>query len=147
MQLVLAGGLNRLEHYQNDIVIRHHCENRIILCPQLDDLLLRGAYAGATAFIQPSLWEGFGIPLVEAAACGAPLLLSDIAVFREVAGDAALYADPHDPVAWAPALEATLSEPIRRRLSAAAHDKIAGRFTWKQAADQVRKAYEQALNS
>ena len=147
MHLVLVGGARQLENYQNDIAVRHHCENRIIQCPQVDDQILRGAYAGATALIQTSLWEGFGIPLIEAAACGAPLVLSDIAAFREVAGDAALYADPYDQKAWRPVLEATLTGPISERLRVDARAKIAGRFTWKQAAGQIRKAYEQALGS
>jgi glycosyltransferase involved in cell wall biosynthesis len=65
----------------------------------------------ARAFLFPSWYEGFGIPNVEAMACGAPLLISDIPVHHEVAGDAAWYASPNDPSAWARMMKKFVDEP------------------------------------
>ena len=62
---------------------------------------LRALYAGASAFAYPSLYEGFGLPILEAMAAGAPVLTSDVSSLPEVAGDAALLVDPHDAAAIA----------------------------------------------
>lgn len=75
-----------------------------------DDATLRYWYNRATVFIYPSLAEGFGIPLLEALACGCPSVVSDLPVFHEVAGDAALYFDPEDPTSIRSALRQSLSE-------------------------------------
>ena len=78
-------------------------EDRIIFLGRLDDVELRQHYNGASAFVFASLEEGFGIPLVEALACGVPCACSDIPVFHEIAGEAACFFDP------------TLTNRLRRR--------------------------------
>ena len=67
---------------------------RIILTGYVDDETLACLYSGASAFVYPSLYEGFGLPILEAMACGCPVICSDVASMPEVAGDAAIRIDP-----------------------------------------------------
>jgi glycosyltransferase involved in cell wall biosynthesis len=87
-----------------------------LLVPQASEGLA-DLYRGASAFLAPSLWEGFGLPPLEAMACGAPVVASDIPVYRENLGDAALLADPTDAETFAQALRRVLiSDRLRARL-------------------------------
>ncbi len=97
------------------------------------DELMR-LYAGARAFIYPSMFEGFGMPVLEAMAAGIPVACSDIPPLREVAGDAVLLFDPSDDDAVAAALDRiALEETLRRKLSQAGPVRARG-FTWERAA-------------
>lgn len=112
MDLVLAGGKQmRLEEGQYSMLMRAGLLERVRVLPRVSDEALYDLYAGAFGLVQSSLWEGFGIPLVEALWCGARLVVSDIPVFREVAGEAAVYADPQDGEAWAGALREAAGRP------------------------------------
>ena len=104
-----------------------------------DDAVLRYWYNRAGVFVFPSLAEGFGIPLLEALACGCPAAVSDLPVFREVAGDAALYFDPEDPASIRSALRQSLSDG-RASPRAAAGLAIAQNYSWDFTA---RTIYEQ----
>ena len=75
----------------------------------LDDSGLAAAYAGADALLLPSLYEGFGLPVVEAMQSGLPVVCSDLPVLREVSGGFATYVDPHDVQAWANAIRIAVS--------------------------------------
>jgi len=90
---------------------------------------LRYLYEHAKALIYPSLDEGFGIPLLDAAGFGCPVACSDIAIFREVMGDEALYFDPLDPASIAASMARVLESPVR---ADAAH--LAQKFSWKNSA-------------
>jgi glycosyltransferase involved in cell wall biosynthesis len=98
-------------------------------------------YRGARAVIFPSLFEGFGVPVLEAMACGTPVAASNRGALAEVAGDAALTFDPEDVDAIAAAVERIAGdEPLRAQLRAAGLRRAAG-FTWEAAADRHRAAY------
>jgi glycosyltransferase involved in cell wall biosynthesis len=105
-----------------------------------DDELAR-LYRGAAAFAYPSRFEGFGIPVVEALACGTPAVVSSHPSLDEACGDAALRADPDDPEAFASALEEALDAP---RATGVEH---AGRFTWRACGEAVLAGYKGALDS
>jgi glycosyltransferase involved in cell wall biosynthesis len=104
---------------------------------------LPALYAGAAAFAMPSLYEGFGLPCVEAMAAGTPVVAADRAALPEACGGAALLADPGDPDAFAAALlEAVGAE--RERLVAAGRER-AGALSWERTAELVDAALEPLL--
>jgi glycosyltransferase involved in cell wall biosynthesis len=104
-----------------------------------DDELAR-LYRGAAAFTYPSRFEGFGIPVVEALACGTPAVVSAHPSLDEACGDAALRADPNEPGVFADALEEALAAP---RGAGVEH---AARFTWRACGEAVLAGYERALD-
>jgi glycosyltransferase involved in cell wall biosynthesis len=109
-----------------------------------DDETLRILYSSAAAFIYPSLNEGFGIPLLEGMACGTPVVAADTTVFREVAGDAALYFDPADPDALVQAMDASLGDATRRDYTARGFDRLR-QYSWDESAAATYAAYERTL--
>jgi glycosyltransferase involved in cell wall biosynthesis len=98
---------------------------------------LRALYAGATAFAYPSLYEGFGLPVLEAMAAGTPVLTSALSSLPEVAGDAALLVDPTDTAAIAAALERLLTEPELASDLRARGRARAARFSWERTASET----------
>jgi glycosyltransferase involved in cell wall biosynthesis len=98
-------------------------------------------YAAATAFVFPSLFEGFGLPVLEAMACGTPVVCSRAPGVSEVAGDAALTFPPHDVDALAAALEVVVNQPAARQELAARGLAQAARFTWRRSAAATLAIY------
>jgi glycosyltransferase involved in cell wall biosynthesis len=117
-------------------------ESSLTLTGHLDEDALRRVVAGALGLLFPSLDEGFGLPPLEALACGVPAVVSDIPVTHEVLGDQARYADPRDAESFLEAILTALSgaagTPESRRARAAT-------FTWKACADATVAAYRQSL--
>lgn len=107
---------------------------------QLADL-----FAAAVALIQPSLYEGFGLTALEAMSAGAPVLAADVPGLREVCGDAARYADPHDPASFAAGMGEIASEPRLRDDLAARGRRRAADFSWAVSARAHLDAYSLAL--
>ena len=109
------------------------------------DQELAGLYSGAAAFCFPSLQEGFGLPILEAMACGCPAVISDIPVFREVGGEAAEYFDPCAPESLAHKLSIVLEDSERREHLHARGLGRAESFTWHKTAKLVCQAYESVV--
>jgi glycosyltransferase involved in cell wall biosynthesis len=102
---------------------------------------LPALYSAATALIMPSLYEGFGFPILEAMACGAPVICSRASSLPELAGEAALFVDPHDASSLASAMRRIIDEPgladaLRTRGLAQA-----SQFTWEATARQTAQLY------
>ena len=100
-------------------------------------------YSGAAAFLFPSLYEGFGLPPLEAMACGAPVICSNASSLPEVVGDAALQIDPHDASAWADAIRAVLTDDTRRATMRERGIAQSKEFSWDRAADETLAVYQQ----
>jgi glycosyltransferase involved in cell wall biosynthesis len=118
--------------------------DRIRFVGYLDEAELPAAYSGADVFAYPSLEEGFGLPALEAMACGTPVLTSDGSSLPEVVGDAAVQADPRDESALAAALAGLLGDPRRREALSAAGRRRARRFAWDAVAEQTLAVYREA---
>lgn len=102
-------------------------------------------YHDASLFVFPSHLESFGLPLLEAMASNTPLVASDMPVFREVAGDAAFYADPFDPSALARAMAEALFRPGAREALVKRGRERLEEFTWQRAASQLLTLFREAV--
>jgi glycosyltransferase involved in cell wall biosynthesis len=103
-------------------------------------------YSAAHAFVFPSLGEGFGLPIVEAMACGTPVVTSNVSSIPEVAGDAAVLVDPEDVQALARAMErVAFDDDLRRHLIKKGVERAA-LFTWPRAAQETEQLYEMVCN-
>lgn len=117
----------------------HRVSERVHFLTDVDsDADLATLYCGATAFVFPSLYEGFGIPVLEAMACGTPVITGNISSLPEVAGEAAILVDPTDVEAIGEALVVlALDESLREQHIAAGKERAAV-FTWKRAAQELQ---------
>ncbi len=112
----------------------------------VEDTDLPTLYRAADLFAYPSLYEGFGLPPIEAMACGTPVLVSDAPALPEVVGDAARIAPVNDPEAWAAALNEMLTDPLERRRYSEAGPRRAACFTWEETAQRTREVYRDAVS-
>jgi len=118
-------------------------EARLVVRPSRADLI--ALYSMAEAFVFPSWIEGFGIPVLEAMTCGAPVVASDRGAIPEVAGDAALLSDAEDAEGFARNLARVLGDAGEAgRLRARGYARAA-RFSWRATAQRILESYELAL--
>ena len=110
-----------------------------------DDDALSCCYSGAALYVQPSLTEGFGLPPLEAMACGTPVLCSTGGALPGTVGEAAERLDPIEPVLWAQAIVTLLRDSSRRSELARRGLTHARRFTWAEAARRTLDVYESAV--
>ena len=113
----------------------------IILTGYVDDADLPALYAAAEAFVFPSLYEGFGLPPLEAMACGAPVACANASSLPEVVGDAALTFDPHETEAIRAALRQLSTDAELRADLRARGLARAAKFSWQRAARETRQVY------
>jgi glycosyltransferase involved in cell wall biosynthesis len=119
--------------------------DRVRITERVDDERLVALYRGADLFAFPSVHEGFGLPVLEAMSQATAVLCADIAALREVGGDAARYADPADPEAWALALDALLTDDTARRSLGDAAQKRAATFGWDECVSRTVAVYREIL--
>jgi glycosyltransferase involved in cell wall biosynthesis len=106
----------------------------------IDDSLLPALYGAAAAFVYPSIYEGFGLPPVEALACGALVMTSAGTAMEEICGEAALYFDPHDAQSIARMIGDALAAPGRFAATREAGRPRAARYTWQRTAEGLLDA-------
>lgn len=103
---------------------------------------LPAVYAGARALVLPSYYEGFGLPVLEAMACGTPTIVSNIPALREVVGDEGWMIDPAEPETITDALRLAVEHPERLAQKRTAALNRAGNFSWRKSAEIARNVYE-----
>ena len=144
--LVLAGGRGWLMEDVARKVADLGLTNRVKLTGYVDDAELAWLYANSFGFVYPSLFEGFGLPVLEAMSLGAPVITSNVSSLPEVAGDAALLVDPLDVDAIAAAMARFEGNAtLRARLSRAGLERAAT-FSWDAAAQAALQGYGRALS-
>ncbi len=135
--LVLAGGLGWKTAALHRRIARSPYRDKIHLPGYAPHDVARDLYRAAEAFVYPSLCEGFGLPVLEAMACGTPVVASTAPALVEVGGDAALYAEPRDPGQLAAQIERILDDAaLAQRLRRAGPARAAG-FTWDAAGSKT----------
>lgn len=148
-QLVLAGKTGWLtQPLQAQIAaLPPAIQAQIRLTGYVDEADKAALLSGATAVLYPSLYEGFGFPILEAQACGTAVLTANSSSCPEVAGDAALLVDPLDDAALLAGLQRIASDqPFRQTLQQKGYANVS-RFSWQQTAVQLLDAFEQPLNN
>ena len=147
-QLVLAGwGPERIMRPLRALITALGIQGRIILRHDVPDPELAELYRHCDLFIYPSRYEGFGLPVLEAMACGAPVLSSDAASLPEVGGDAVTYFAPDSRDQLVAKIRDLLADPARRRESAEKGRVRARAFTWERAAREFSDLIRQTIQS
>ncbi len=145
--LVIAGGLG---WFYDDIIAcpgELGLKEDVIFTNYISEGRLRTLYDHASVFVYPSVYEGFGIPPLEAMTCGVPAVLSDIPSLREVAGDSALFFHPADHEELAHEVGRLLSsESLRTEMNQRGLRK-AEEYSWRRVAAETISTYEKALNN
>jgi glycosyltransferase involved in cell wall biosynthesis len=147
-QLVLAGRLRFVGHplYPDPrgLVRELGLESDVLFTGQIREQDKAPLYSAAGVFVFPSLYEGFGMPVLEAMACGAAVVTSNSSALPEVAGDTAVLVDPNSTDAIGDAMLALLRDPARRQALGDAARARAAHFSWGAVAEQTMKVYAQA---
>jgi glycosyltransferase involved in cell wall biosynthesis len=147
LNLILVG----VSGWKNNDIFKTAQENpllkdRIIFTGYIPDEDLSAIYSGATAFIYPSLYEGFGLPPLEAMQCGTPVITSNTSSLPEVVGDAGIMIDPTDEDALCQAMLNIIQDSQMRNLLSQKGQERAQQFSWAKCAEETVKVYHTALN-
>jgi len=141
--LVSIGWSGWLNSEFHQTVSKLKLEDRVICLGHIPDEELVLLYCGASLMVYPSLYEGFGLPILEAMACGCPVICSDTSSMPEVAGDAAIIISPEDEIAMAEAIDHVMEdEGLRQQLIESGHSR-ASEFSWSTTAQRTMSIFEQ----
>lgn len=148
-RLIRAGG--RFTASQLRLLRQLHLQDTVVELPFLERRVLAAVYRQATLVLQPSDREGFGLPIIEALACGVPVVATDLTVLREVGGSAVTYCPSGNVVAWgdkvAFLLDQWQSNPSRRHADVLASLTQAAAFSWKRYAAHMMEVYSDVLST
>ena len=141
--LVVAGGKGWLNDDLSQVAAELGIAERVKFLGYVQEADLRVLYSAAMLFVYPSIYEGFGLPPLEAMACGAPVITSNTSALPEVVGDDALLIDPHSSKALYQAMERVLSDDalrLRMRQQSLARATL---FSWERTAEETLAVYEE----
>lgn len=141
-QLVLAGRVYHRSEGTRDAVRELKLDDRVVFADHAADADLPSLYAGATALVFPTLYEGFGLPILEAMAAGTPVLCADRGAAPETAGGLAVTVNPHSIEAIAEGIDRVLEHPPATPEALRDHS---AHFTWQRAAVQTAAVYSELL--
>ena len=130
----------------NDLIKKYGLEKNIFRLGQVETEDLVGVYNMATLYVQPSLYEGFGLPILEAMSCGTPVACSTAESLREIASDAVLYFNPKDLNEFISVLRNFLETPSLRQRHSQLGLKQTAKFTWRKVANETIAVYYKADN-
>ncbi len=147
LQLVIAGGKGWMYDAVTAEVARLNLAQRVRFIGFVDDADLPDLYRAARVFAFPSLYEGFGLPPLEAMACGVPVVASNASSLPEVVGDAGLLVDPLDVEGLAEALTRAVVDESWRAQAIGRGLARARQFTWTRAAEQLLAVYNATLTA
>lgn len=144
-RLVVAGGRGWLNSEIPGLVEGLGIRERVAFPGYVAEGDMAALYSAAALFAYPSLYEGFGLPILEAMSCGAPVVTSNVSSMPEVAGDSAVLVDPRDPEAIAAAMTAILEDAgLGARLRAAGPERAA-LFSWERCARETLEVYAKVM--
>jgi glycosyltransferase involved in cell wall biosynthesis len=146
-QLVIAGGEGWLMDELFAFIKKAAIADRLRLTGYLKDDELCALYSSCKAFIYPSVYEGFGLPPLEAMACGAPVIAGRIPALQETLGNAALLVEPMDVEALAKAIVGLLQDESRRNILGSAGQQHAAKFSWERTASLTLDVYRKLLKT
>jgi glycosyltransferase involved in cell wall biosynthesis len=145
IRLVIAGHWDQRYPQAKDWVTKLNLKDRVRFIGLVTDDELPALYGGAELFAFPSEYEGFGLPVLEAMACGVPVVCGDRSSLPEVAGDAALLCDPDNVAALAHAIEQALTDRDMRAMLQQRGLARAAQFSWEQTAEHTLQVYRALL--
>jgi len=145
-QLVITGGEGWLMDETFSFIKHSGIGDRLRLTGYLGDAELRALYSSCRIFVYPSLYEGFGLPPLEAMACGAPVIAGRVAALQEVLGSAARLVDPLNVEALAGSIVELMENDEERRRLASNGPKHAARFSWEETARRTLGVYRELLH-
>ena len=131
----------------NEPARRHGVSGRVAFAGPVSDEALPAHYRGADAVAVPSLYEGFGLPALEAMACGVPVVAANATALPEVVGDAGVLVDPYDVDAIADGLARAVGDPAVRAECRSRGLERAARFSWERTASLTQTALDRAAAS
>jgi glycosyltransferase involved in cell wall biosynthesis len=146
VKLVLAGGIGWLANPILKLIEQLDLRQDVIVPGYVPGDLLPMWYNAAELFVYPSLYEGFGLPLLEAMACGVPVMASNTTSLPEAVGTAGILLPPMDREVWVDRLGSLLDNPAEQISLSGRGRQRAEEFTWKRTAQQIVKSYHRALN-
>ncbi|MBT9168468.1 MAG: Alpha-maltose-1-phosphate synthase [candidate division WS2 bacterium] len=142
---IICGGGKKFTQKETELFKRLNISNQVYHYPIVNDEIMAHLYKKAIAFISPSLYEGFGIPILEAFACGCPVIVSNSSSLPEVAGDAAAYFDPYDTVSMSETVrKVTNNEDLRKELKKKGFKRLK-MFSWEKTAEQTKLVYRNCV--
>ena len=123
------------ERFKNDIVFKGYVSNEVLV----------EMYQKAKLFVYPSMYEGFGLPVIEAMACGCPVITSNVSSLPEISGEAAVFVNPLSTNDISEKMYTVLSDAVLRKKMSQQGIKQAKQFTWEKCAEKTIKVYEKVM--